>query len=178
MGCGLRRQGWETTPQDRYGGVFRWVGTGPCCWPKEPVTHLCCRGYQPCHLDELFRVPAHSGNAGAYASAGDFANYDAVTHARSLAGIPVQVASGDSDPFHLGFNPLRKFCHLPLSSTSQRVATQAPSSSSGSTSVIVLLGSSPRNVRSLRIQALLIRLGSRVKWVTLGSTKPGSCFLG
>jgi pimeloyl-ACP methyl ester carboxylesterase len=49
---------------------------------------------------------AHAANAGAYASADDFANDDAVTHAGSLAGIPVRVASGDSDPFHPGVQAL------------------------------------------------------------------------
>ncbi|MDE3086970.1 MAG: alpha/beta hydrolase [Acidobacteriota bacterium] len=45
---------------------------------------------------------ARQANAGAYASAADFAACDAVTHARALSGIPVRVASGDSDPFHPG----------------------------------------------------------------------------
>jgi S-formylglutathione hydrolase FrmB len=45
---------------------------------------------------------AQGANAGAYASAEDFASDDAVTHAGVLAGIPVRVASGDDDPFHSG----------------------------------------------------------------------------
>lgn len=45
---------------------------------------------------------AHSVNAGAYASAADFASDDIVRHARALAGIPVRVASGNADPFHPG----------------------------------------------------------------------------
>jgi pimeloyl-ACP methyl ester carboxylesterase len=45
---------------------------------------------------------ARSANAGAYASASDFADDDAVTHAAALAGVPVRVASGDDDPFHPG----------------------------------------------------------------------------
>jgi len=45
---------------------------------------------------------ARQANAGAYASAADFAACDAVTHAGALAGIPVRVASGDADPFHRG----------------------------------------------------------------------------
>jgi pimeloyl-ACP methyl ester carboxylesterase len=49
---------------------------------------------------------ARTANPGAYASADDFANDDVVTHARSLAGIPVRVASGDSDPFHPGVEAL------------------------------------------------------------------------
>ena len=45
---------------------------------------------------------AQDANPGAYVSAGDFAADDAVTHASALAGVPVRVASGDSDPFHPG----------------------------------------------------------------------------
>jgi pimeloyl-ACP methyl ester carboxylesterase len=45
---------------------------------------------------------AMTANAGAYASAGDFADCDAVTHARALTGIPVRIASGQGDPFHPG----------------------------------------------------------------------------
>jgi pimeloyl-ACP methyl ester carboxylesterase len=45
-------------------------------------------------------------NPGAYASAADFASDDAVTHASSLAGLPVRVASGNSDPFHPGVQAL------------------------------------------------------------------------
>lgn len=45
---------------------------------------------------------ARGANPGAYASAAAFAANDAVTHARALAGTPVRVASGDSDPFHSG----------------------------------------------------------------------------
>jgi S-formylglutathione hydrolase FrmB len=45
---------------------------------------------------------ARSANAGAYASATDFASDDAVTHAATLAHTPVRVASGTDDPFHPG----------------------------------------------------------------------------
>jgi pimeloyl-ACP methyl ester carboxylesterase len=45
---------------------------------------------------------AEGANAGAYSSAADFAANDAVTHARTLAPIPVRIASGLSDPFHPG----------------------------------------------------------------------------
>ena len=45
---------------------------------------------------------AEGANAGAYASAADFAANDAVTHARALGHLPVRVASGLSDPFHPG----------------------------------------------------------------------------
>jgi S-formylglutathione hydrolase FrmB len=51
---------------------------------------------------------AQSANAGAYASAQDFAHDDAVTHAGALAGVPVRVASGDSDPFHPGVQALAR----------------------------------------------------------------------
>jgi enterochelin esterase-like enzyme len=45
---------------------------------------------------------AAGANASAYASPADFASDDAVTHAGSLAGTPVRVASGLDDPFHPG----------------------------------------------------------------------------
>jgi hypothetical protein len=45
---------------------------------------------------------AHAANAGAFASAADFAACDVVTHAHELDGKPVRVASGSSDPFHPG----------------------------------------------------------------------------
>jgi pimeloyl-ACP methyl ester carboxylesterase len=45
---------------------------------------------------------AEGANPGAYSSSSDFAANDAVTHASSLAHIPVRVASGLSDPFHPG----------------------------------------------------------------------------
>jgi enterochelin esterase-like enzyme len=45
---------------------------------------------------------ARSANRGAYASAGDFAADDALTHASALARTPVRVASGTDDPFHPG----------------------------------------------------------------------------
>jgi pimeloyl-ACP methyl ester carboxylesterase len=45
---------------------------------------------------------ARAANAGAFASAPDFASDDVITHASLLAGIPVRVASGADDPFHPG----------------------------------------------------------------------------
>lgn len=45
---------------------------------------------------------ARGANAGAYASAADFASDDVVTHASSLAGLPVRVVSGLDDSFHPG----------------------------------------------------------------------------
>ena len=45
---------------------------------------------------------ARTANAGAYASAADFASDDAVTHAPALARTPVRVASGFDDPFYPG----------------------------------------------------------------------------
>jgi pimeloyl-ACP methyl ester carboxylesterase len=45
---------------------------------------------------------ARGANAGAFASAGDFATDNVVTHADRLAHIPVRVASGLDDPFHPG----------------------------------------------------------------------------
>jgi S-formylglutathione hydrolase FrmB len=49
---------------------------------------------------------ARLANAGAYASADDFAADDAVTHTNALTGIPVRVASGTDDPFHPGVQAL------------------------------------------------------------------------
>jgi len=43
---------------------------------------------------------AKTANAGAYASAADFAADDAITHAATLANTPVRIASGYSDPFY------------------------------------------------------------------------------
>jgi enterochelin esterase-like enzyme len=45
---------------------------------------------------------ARGANAGAFASAADFARDDAVTHAGALADTPVRVASGHDDPFYPG----------------------------------------------------------------------------
>jgi S-formylglutathione hydrolase FrmB len=45
---------------------------------------------------------ARSANAGAYASAADFASGDAVRHAAALAKTPVRVAAGFDDPFYPG----------------------------------------------------------------------------
>jgi pimeloyl-ACP methyl ester carboxylesterase len=49
---------------------------------------------------------ARVANAGAFATAADFAAYDAVTHTHALAKIPVRVASGYDDPFHPGVQAL------------------------------------------------------------------------
>jgi pimeloyl-ACP methyl ester carboxylesterase len=49
---------------------------------------------------------ARSANPGAFASAGDFARDDVITHAAALADIPVRVASGDDDPFQPGVRTL------------------------------------------------------------------------
>jgi pimeloyl-ACP methyl ester carboxylesterase len=45
---------------------------------------------------------ARDANEEAFSSAGHFADYDVITHARALTGVPVRVASGDDDPFHPG----------------------------------------------------------------------------
>ena len=45
---------------------------------------------------------AQNANPGAYASAADFADDDAVTHTDALSNRPVRVASGNDDPFHPG----------------------------------------------------------------------------
>ena len=49
---------------------------------------------------------ARAANAGAYASAADFAADDVVSHAAALARVPVRVASGFSDPFYPGVQAL------------------------------------------------------------------------
>jgi len=51
---------------------------------------------------------ARSANAGAYASAAAFDANDSITHAASLAGIPVRVASGYDDPFYPGVQTLAR----------------------------------------------------------------------
>jgi enterochelin esterase-like enzyme len=51
---------------------------------------------------------AREANAGAYASAADFTADDAVTHAPALAGLPVRVAAGYSDPFYPGVQSLAR----------------------------------------------------------------------
>jgi pimeloyl-ACP methyl ester carboxylesterase len=45
---------------------------------------------------------ARTANAGAFASAADFASDDVITHASALTGMPVRIASGTDDPFHPG----------------------------------------------------------------------------
>ncbi len=45
---------------------------------------------------------ARNANAGAYATAADFATDDAITHAAALSHTAVRVAIGDDDPFHPG----------------------------------------------------------------------------
>jgi len=51
---------------------------------------------------------ARAANAGAYASAADFAADDAVTHAAALARVPVRVAAGYDDPFYPGVQALTR----------------------------------------------------------------------
>jgi enterochelin esterase-like enzyme len=51
---------------------------------------------------------ARAANAGAYASAADFAADDAVTHAAALARVPVRVAAGFGDPFYPGVQALAR----------------------------------------------------------------------
>ena len=51
---------------------------------------------------------AKSANAGAYASAADFAQDDAVTHAAALVKTPVRVAAGYGDPFYPGVQALAR----------------------------------------------------------------------
>jgi len=45
---------------------------------------------------------AREANAGAFASAADFADDDVIAHAEALRGIPVRIASGTDDPLHPG----------------------------------------------------------------------------
>jgi enterochelin esterase-like enzyme len=51
---------------------------------------------------------AQAANAGAYASAADFAADDAVTHAAALARVPVRIAAGFGDPFLPGVQALAR----------------------------------------------------------------------
>jgi S-formylglutathione hydrolase FrmB len=80
---------------------------------------------------------ARSVNAGAFASAADFARDDLITHAVDLTGVPVRIASGSSDPFHPGVEALARVlppeasvtfasgCHDGPFFTSQRHASLA-----------------------------------------------------
>jgi pimeloyl-ACP methyl ester carboxylesterase len=45
---------------------------------------------------------ARAANPGAFASAGDFARDDVITHAGALARLPTRIASGTEDPFAPG----------------------------------------------------------------------------
>ncbi len=72
---------------ERYPGLFRAVAAiGPAVWTS----------YEQ----------ARGANAGAFASAADFARDDIVTHAGRLAGVAVRIASGLDDPFHPGVRVL------------------------------------------------------------------------
>jgi S-formylglutathione hydrolase FrmB len=51
---------------------------------------------------------ARAANAGAYASAADFAADDAVTHAAALGRVPVRIAAGFGDPFYPGVQALAR----------------------------------------------------------------------
>ena len=51
---------------------------------------------------------ARAANAGAFASAQDFASDNVITHATGLTGIPVRIASGTDDPFHPGVLALER----------------------------------------------------------------------
>jgi pimeloyl-ACP methyl ester carboxylesterase len=51
---------------------------------------------------------ARAANAGAFASAADFANDDVITHASALVQMPLRIASGNDDPFHPGVVALAK----------------------------------------------------------------------
>jgi enterochelin esterase-like enzyme len=51
---------------------------------------------------------ARAANPGAYASAAAFRANDAVTHAATLAGIPVRMAAGYDDPFYPGVRALAR----------------------------------------------------------------------
>jgi pimeloyl-ACP methyl ester carboxylesterase len=51
---------------------------------------------------------ARAANAGAYASANDFAADDVVTHGAALAQMPVRVTAGRADPFYPGVQALAR----------------------------------------------------------------------
>jgi S-formylglutathione hydrolase FrmB len=67
---------------------------------------------------------AQEANAGAYASAADFAADDAITHAAALAAVPVRVASGYGDPFYPGVQALARA--LPGNPRNQRNPVGVP----------------------------------------------------
>ncbi len=60
---------------------------------------------------------AQAVNSDAFASAQDFARDDVITHVASLGQIPVRIASGNDDPFHLGVEALAE--KLPTSAIVQ-----------------------------------------------------------
>jgi hypothetical protein len=64
-------------------------------------------------------------NPGAYASAGDFAACDAVSHAAALSGAPVRVASGNDDPCHPGVLTLAQKLPKTSRSSCRKAATPA-----------------------------------------------------
>ena len=69
----------------------RWAATAPCCWPRSARTwSRAVAAISPAIWTSY--AQARAANAGAYASAADFAADDAVTHAAALAGVPVRVA--------------------------------------------------------------------------------------
>ena len=80
---------------------------------------------------------ARAANAGAFASAADFAAHNVIAHAGSLAGTPVRMASGRDDPFHPGVRALAqalpatavveiaKGCHTDSFEESQQPASLA-----------------------------------------------------
>lgn len=80
---------------------------------------------------------ARGANAGAFASASDFAANDVIHHARALKSVPVRIASGRDDPFHPGVEALAtalgtraivefpKGCHTGSFEASQEPASMA-----------------------------------------------------
>ncbi|HEX4090942.1 MAG TPA: hypothetical protein VHZ33_19715 [Trebonia sp.] len=70
-------------------------GEGANAASRSPAAHPSVRSYS-------------NASAGAYASAPAFDANDAVTHAASLARIPVRVASGYDDPFYPGVQALAR----------------------------------------------------------------------
>ena len=71
---------------------------------------------------------AESANPGAYASAADFAQDDAVTHAAALAKTPVRVAAGTDDPFYPGVQALARALPKSAEVDFGAAATRTPSS--------------------------------------------------
>jgi Putative esterase len=94
LGLGTTPQGLGTigTSMGGYGAIL--------LAEKHPGIVAACAAIRPAIWTTYSE--AHSANPGAYNSASQFAEYDAVTPTAPLTGKPIRIASGTDDPFHPG----------------------------------------------------------------------------